>query len=239
MLRRKADDTAMESNRRQFLRVLLRLPVDCCRLDGDGETIDAFAAEAVDLSAGGMRIITANALAIGDPLRLEMRFGQPEVALSGHARVVRIETASDGRSLCALTFDRLDPASESHVVRAVFAEERRAAEAGSRLRLSLWLPVTCRLPQRRDPIRARTVDLSSEELRLVTRARLSEGDRVDVEIAGGADGFGLATSAVVTDVDEESDGRLIATLRFADLDRAARASILRFAVEAERRQASA
>ena len=76
-------------------------------------------------------------------------------------------------------------------------------------------------------------------LRVVTRARLSEGDRVDVEIVGGADGFGLVTSAVVTDVDEESDGRLIATLRFADLDRAARASILHFAVEAERRQASA
>jgi c-di-GMP-binding flagellar brake protein YcgR len=229
----------MDSNRRQFYRVLVRLPVDCRRLGAGDGTIDAFAAETVDLSAGGMRIMTGNALAIGDPLQLEMRFGQPEVALTVRARVVRIETTSDGRSLCALTFERLDPAAESRVVRAVFAEERRAAEARSRMRLSLWLPVTCRLPRSRDPIRARTIDLSSEELRLVTRARLSIGDRVDLEIAGGADGFGLATSAVVADVDEGSEGRLIATLRFADADRAVRASILRFALEAERRQAPA
>jgi c-di-GMP-binding flagellar brake protein YcgR len=70
-----------------------------------------------------------------------MRLGEPPTTLDAEAYVVRVETAHDGRSVCALAFDSLDPVAERRVVGAVFAEERRAAEARSRVRLSLWLPV--------------------------------------------------------------------------------------------------
>ncbi len=227
----------MDANRRQFFRMMMRFPVACRRLRPGGEGAERFDAETVDLSAGGVRIVTDRPVSPGDRFELEMRLGEPPTTLGAEAHVVRVETAHDGRSVCALAFDSLDPVAERRVVGAVFAEERRAAEARSRVRLSLWLPVICRMPRHSEPVRARTIDLTADEVRLLTAARFTPGDRVDVEIRGAEAAFELSTAALVTSVADEQDGRQIATLQFDRLDRATRASVLQFVFAEEKRQA--
>lgn len=216
---------------------MLRFPVECRRLTREGVATAAFAAETVDLSAGGIRIVTEQSLGLHDRLKLEMRFGRPDYMLDAEATVVRLETAHDGRSLCALNFDGLDPLAEQRVVQAVFAEERRVADQHAKVRIAIWMPVLCHLPMLRDPVHARTVDLSADDVRLVTRARLSVGDRVRIELASSENGFLLQTDAIVWAVDDDGEGRHISTLRFEQLDRATRASIVRFALDQERRDA--
>lgn len=216
---------------------MLRFPVECRRLTPEGVATAAFAAETVDLSAGGIRIVTEQSLGLRDRLKLELRFGRPDYVLDAEATVVRLETAVDGRSLCGLRFDGLDRVSEQRVVQAVFAEERRAAEQQARVRISIWMPVLCHLPTLRDPVHARTVDLSADDVRLVTRARLSVGDRVQIELASPENAFRLQTDAVVRSVDDDGEGRHVATLQFERLDRATRASIVRFALDQEAREA--
>lgn len=216
---------------------MLRFPVECRRLTREGVATAAFAAETVDLSAGGIRIVTEQSLGLHDRLKLEMRFGRPDYMLDAEATVVRLETAHDGRSLCALNFDGLDPLAEQRVVQAVFAEERRVADQHAKVRIAIWMPVLCHLPMLRDPVHARTVDLSADDVRLVTRARLSVGDRVRIELASSENGFRLQTDAIVRAVDDDGEGRHISTLRFEQLDRATRASIVRFALDQERRDA--
>jgi c-di-GMP-binding flagellar brake protein YcgR len=227
----------VDDDRRQFFRIMLRFPVECRRLTPEGVATAAFAAETVDLSAGGIRIVTEQSLGLRDRLKLELRFGRPDYVLDAEATVVRLETAVDGRSLCGLRFDGLDRVSEQRVVQAVFAEERRAAEQQARVRISIWMPVLCHLPALRDPVHARTVDLSADDVRLVTRARLSAGDKVQIELASPENGFRLQTDAVVRSVDDDGEGRYIATLQFERLDRATRASIVRFALDQEAREA--
>jgi c-di-GMP-binding flagellar brake protein YcgR len=228
----------VQDDRRQFFRIMLRFPVECRRLTPDGDAIAAFAAETVDLSAGGIRIVTSQSLGLRDRLRLEMRFGRPDYVLDADARVVRVETARDGRSVCALHFDALDQLAEQRVVQAVFAEERRAADHQARVRISIWMPVLCHLPALGEPVHARTVDISADDVRLVTRARLSVGDRVQIGLASSENSFRLETEATVRAVDDDGDGRFISTLRFEQLDRPARASIVRFALEQEQRDAA-
>jgi c-di-GMP-binding flagellar brake protein YcgR len=217
--------------------MMMRFPVTCARLGSGGAVTEEFEAETVDLSAGGVRFLTDRSLSVGERVHLEMRLGDPPSTLEAEAHVVRIEGTQDGRSICALAFDRLDAVAERRVVGAVFAEERRAAEARSRVRLSLWLPVICRMPQFDEPMRARTIDMTAEEVRLLTSARFRMGDRVDLEIRGAEEAFELTTNALVTNVDDDRDGRQIATLVFDRLDRSHRASVLKFAFEEERRQA--
>jgi c-di-GMP-binding flagellar brake protein YcgR len=227
----------VDDDRRQFFRIMLRFPVECRRLTPEGVATAAFAAETVDLSAGGIRIVTEQSLGLRDRLKLELRFGRPDYVLDAEATVVRLETAVDGRSLCGLRFDGLDRVAEQRVVQAVFAEERRAAEQQARVRISIWMPVLCHLPTLRDPVHARTVDLSADDVRLVTRAGLSAGDRVQIELASPENGFRLQTDAVVRSVNDDGEGRHVATLQFERLDRATRASIVRFALDQEAREA--
>jgi c-di-GMP-binding flagellar brake protein YcgR len=227
----------VHDDRRHFFRIMLRFPVECRRLTADGVVSSAFAAETVDLSAGGIRVVTDQSLGLRDRLRLEMRFGRPDYVLDAEASVVRVETARDGRSICGLHFDGLDQLAEQRVVQAVFAEEQRAADHHARVRISLWMPVLCHLPALGDTVHARTVDLSADDVRLVTRTPLSIGDRVEIELNSSENEFRLATDATVRMVEADGEGRFISTLRFEQLDRKTRASIVRFALDQERQDA--
>ena len=216
---------------------MLWFAVECRRLTADGVASSAFAAETVDLSAGGIRVVTDQSLGLHDRLRLEMRFGRPDYMLDAKASVVRVGTARDGGWLCGLHFDGLDQLAEQRVVQAVFAEEQRAADHHARVRISLWMPVLCHLPSLGDTMNARTVDLSADDVRLVTRTPLLVGARVEIELNSPENEFRLVTDATVRLVEDDGEGRFVSTLRFEQLDRATRASIFRFALDQERQDA--
>ena len=126
----------MDANRRQFFRMMMRFPVACRRLRPGGEGAERFDAETVDLSVGGVRIVTDRSVSAGDRIELEMRLGEPPTTLDAEAHVVRVETAHDGRSVCALAFDSLDPspsaASSAPSSRRSGGPRRPAPACGSR-----------------------------------------------------------------------------------------------------------
>ena len=84
----------------------------------------------------------------------------------------------------------------------------------------------------------RALALSADDLRIVTRTRVTRGDRV--RIALDVSELGLAIDAEVTAVEVETDslGVRSCTLEFDQLDRVTRATILRHVMEQERRDRS-
>src|SRR5581483_9309175 len=106
---------------------LMRFPVTCTRLAESGAALAAFSCEAVDLSAGGVRILTPHQLYLQERVRLDLAFAVPQFVLTVEATVVRVEAAADRSHVCALKFENVDSATQSDVVRFVFAQESRLA----------------------------------------------------------------------------------------------------------------
>ena len=225
-----------QDERRNFLRVPMRLPAQLWRL-GAGALDEPLPAQTLDISGGGLQVTVDGPLEMHDRVRIELCLADPSFELATEARVVRIAACGDGRQSYALAFERLERRAEQRIVQLVFAEERRAAAQYSNVRLGLWLPVMFRTGNG-GPVKARTFDLSADDLRMITRERLEVGARLHLRIDGHADNFELETAATVVDVtdDGEGDGRLLITAQFDALDRVTRSRILRFAIEEERRQ---
>jgi c-di-GMP-binding flagellar brake protein YcgR len=105
----------VQDDRRQFFRIMLRFPVECRRLTAEGAASSAFAAETVDLSAGGIRVVTDQSLGLRDRLRLEMRFGRPDYMLDPEARVVRVEGRRPGRDRAEQLRERVSAGGRRHM----------------------------------------------------------------------------------------------------------------------------
>lgn len=223
--------------RRNFLRIPIRLPAQVWRL-GAGAPDEPLPAQTLDISGGGLQVTAEGPLGLHDRVRIGLHLTDPDFELASEARVVRISTCRDGRPSYALAFERLERRAEQRIVQLVFAEERRAAAQYSNVRLGLWLPVLFRRDPASEPVKARTFDLSADDLRMITRERLEPGTRLQLRIEDNADHFELETAATVVSVEDdgEGDGRLLITAQFDPLDRVTRARILRFAIEEERRQ---
>ena len=214
----------------------MRLPAQVWRL-GAGAPDEPMPAQTLDISGGGLQVTVEGPLGMHDRVRIAFNLTDPDFELATEARVVRIAACGDGRQSYALAFERLERRAEQRIVQLVFAEERRAAAQYSNVRLGLWLPVMFRTGAG-EPVKARTFDLSADDLRMITRERLEVGARLHLRIDGNADNFQLETAATVVDVtdDGEGDGRLLITAQFDALDRVTRSRILRFAIEEQRRQ---
>ena len=226
-----------QDERRNFLRVPMRLPAQLWRL-GAGAPDEPLPAQTLDISGGGLQVTVDGPLGMHDRVRIELCLADPSFELATEARVVRISAGRDGRAHYALAFERIDRRAEQRIVQLVFAEERRAVAQHSNVRLALWLPVLFRCESAPEPVKARTFDLSADDLRLITRERVELGARLHLRIEGNGDHFELETAATVVSVEDdgEGDGRLLVTAQFDPLDRVTRSRILRFAIEEERRQ---
>ncbi|MGZ4481792.1 MAG: hypothetical protein ACXVY5_06265 [Gaiellales bacterium] len=150
---------------------------------------------------------------------------------------MRVEAGPGGEHICALRFAGIDGGTEREVVRFVFAQESRVAREQEKARLSVSLPAICRLPDAGNPLPARTVDLTAEELHLVTTERLPSGMGVHVEVHSSEALFELSADAAVASCRREGQRRWVSTLRFERVDRARRAAIIRLALEQQQRMA--
>ncbi len=226
-----------QDERRNFLRMPIRMTASLTRLSS-GASDTPLHGHTLDISAGGVRVTSDANLGMHDRVRLELTNADPEFELGCDARVVRITANKEGVSIYGLAFERLERKCEQRIVQLVFAEERRAIAQHAHVRLALWLPVVFRAAGMTEPVKARTFDLSADELRLVTREQLPVGTRLELRIEGDGGNFELETAATVVaaDDDGEGDGRFMVTVQFDALDRVTRSRILRFAIEEERRQ---
>lgn len=220
--------------RREFLRVLARIPISCMAVGEDGRA-GLVRLRSVDLSAGGVSVVTEQQLEIGQKMRLSFQAGDPPQALRLDATVVRVEPRPDGVMRYGLEFAALAPMFEQRLVRAVWAHERANADRHERVRMSMWQPVRCRLSRFRE-VGAHATSLSTDDMCIVTRHPLRVGDRVRVALDDPDIGVKIDAPATVSEVEPDSRGNLACTLLLDDLDRVARSAVLRNLMEAERRE---
>jgi hypothetical protein len=101
--------------------------------------------------------------------------------------------------------------------------------------MSVWEPVTCRLDGEPATFSAHALQLSADDLQVITRRSLCEGERLHVAMEDAGLGFRVEAEAVVLEVQRDPRGSHVAVLAFDGLDRVTRSSILRRAMEQERR----
>jgi c-di-GMP-binding flagellar brake protein YcgR len=110
--------------RRHHRRVDVSWPVTCYRINPNGLPGEGFAAQTVDLSAGGMAIVTDEP--IFRPTRVAARLRLDGTELLVRGVVVRVGSR-DGRLMAALRFEGLDAVAQMAIARTVF---RLARESG-------------------------------------------------------------------------------------------------------------
>jgi PilZ domain len=121
-------------------------------------------------------------------------------------------------------------------VRAVFAQERAAAGHQGQIRMAISQPVVCTTAAGVD-VSAHATAISASDLCMDCRHAFAVGEQVRLSMRGGQ--LGLDLDAWATVAEARADGRRRAcTLTFDQLDRVARATLLRLIMEAERRRLS-
>jgi PilZ domain len=222
----------MDAQRREFFRVMVRLPVSCAAVGRDGRT-SLMVVRSVDLSAGGVKVVTEHELVAGHRVRVVFRVDDDTTARLD-ATVVRVERLPDGAFRYAIEFELLERSVEQRLMRAVYAHEQVNAGRHKHVRMSVWQAMRCR-GEAGDEFGAHALQLSPEDAQIITRRRLQEGDRLRIEMEDGELGFGVGTDAVVTAATTDVRGNTVATIEFDGLDRVARSRILRRSMEQERR----
>ena len=222
----------MDAQRREFFRVMVRLPVSCAAVGKDGRT-SLMVVRSVDLSAGGVKVVTEHELVMGSRVRVVFRVDD-ETTARLDATVIRVERLHDGAFRYAIDFDPVERSVEQRLMRAVYAHEQLNAGRHKHVRMSVWQAMRC-VNEGGEEFGAHALQLSPEDAQIITRRRLSEGERLRVAMEDGELGFSVDTDAVVTDVVTDVRGNTVATLEFDGLDRVSRSRILRRSMEQERR----
>jgi c-di-GMP-binding flagellar brake protein YcgR len=223
----------VDDERREFFRVMIRLPVRCLAVAADGSA-SLMMVRSVDLSAGGVCVVTDRVLESGDEVRLAFQVPDGTLfKLEGH--VAHADVLPDGMRRYGLEFADLSHATEQRMFKAVFEQEQVNAGRHAHVRMSVWEPVTCSLDGEPHTFSAHALQLSADDIQVITRRSLSIGERLHVEMEDAGLGFSIDAAAEVAAVQRDARGSHVATLAFDGLDRVTRASILRRAMEQERR----
>ena len=222
----------MDAERREFFRVMVRLPVSCAALDEKGRT-SLMVVRSVDLSAGGVKVVTEHSLVPGNRVRVVFRVDDDTTARLD-ATVLRVEPLGDELYRYAIDFDELDRSVEQRLMRAVYAVEQLNAGRHKHVRMTVWQAMRCRT-QLGEAFGAHALQISADDAQIVTRRLLHEGERLHVTMEDGTLGFGVETDAIVGSVHVDGRGSCIATIAWDNLDRITRAAILRRSMEQERR----
>ena len=217
----------MQTDRRKFLRVSADFAVEVQPRDG-GAPCEA---RTVNISAGGAKIASDERVALGDELRLEIRFEGPTFLVFVDATVVRVERL-DAHWVYAVQFDGLDRYIEQRIVRWVFSEDRRAAERRGAVRVPVSVLASCRPESGGERFRAGTVDLAADGARIVTPTACEVGDRIEIEFDVDEPAYHVAALAEIVWKQPVGDGRWTYGMRFEQVDRVTQRQIVEHALHA-------
>jgi hypothetical protein len=222
----------MDEQRREFFRVMVRLPVSCAAVGRDGRT-SLMVVRSVDLSAGGVKVVTEHELVQGNRVRVVFRVDDDTTARLD-ATVLRVESLGDELYRYAIDFDPLDRTVEQRLMRAVYAAEQLNAGRHKHVRMTVWQAMRCRNAAG-DDFGAHALSISADDAQVITAHVLREGERLGVLMQDGELGFEVKTDAIVHSMHRDLRGNFVATVTWDGLDRVARSAILRRSMEQERR----
>ena len=212
---------------------MVRLPVRCLAVAAYGSAEPHDGVVGRSLARGVCVVTDRSLLGRGDGVRLafEVADGTP-FKLEGH--VAHAELLRDGMRRYGLEFAELDLATEQRMFKAVFEQEQASGPPCPRPHVGLGagdLPARRRALDLPGP----RAQLSADDVQVITRRSLSVGERI---WSRGRRGPRVPDRrhADVAEVLRDHRGSHIATLAFDGLDRVTRSSILRRAMEQERRE---
>jgi hypothetical protein len=222
----------MDAERREFFRVMVRLAVSCAAVDRNGRTT-LMVVRSVDLSAGGVKVVTEHALVPGNRVRVVFRVDEDTNARLD-ATVLRVEPLADGLRRYAIDFDPVDHSVEKRLMRAVYAAEQVNAGRHRHVRMTVWQAMRV-IGANRDEYGAHALQISADDAQIITSHVLAEGELLRIVMQDGDLGFDVDAEAVVQTMHRDLRGNFVATVLWHDLDRVTRSAILRRSMEQERR----
>jgi hypothetical protein len=222
----------MDAERREFFRVMVRLPVSCAAVDANGRTT-LMVVRSVDLSAGGVKVVTEHALVPGNRVRVVFRVDDDTTARLD-ATVLRVEYLDDGLRRYAIDFDPVERTVEQRLMRAVYAAEQVNAGRHRHVRMTVWQAMRV-TGKSGTEYAAHALQISADDAQFITSHVVLEGERLRIRMQDGDLGFDVDAEAVAQSVHRDVRGNFVATVLWHGLDRVTRSAILRRSMEQERR----
>jgi PilZ domain len=222
----------MDAERREFFRVMVRLPVSCAAVDEKGRTT-LMVVRSVDLSAGGVKVVTEHVLVPGNRVRVVFRVDD-ETTARLDATVLRVEFIEDGLRRYAIDFDPVDRSVEQRLMRAVYAAEQVNAGRHRHVRMTVWQAMRVRGAGGAE-YGAHALQISADDAQIITSHVLADGERLRIRMEDSDLGFDVDADAIVQTVHRDVRGNFVATVLWSGLDRVTRSAILRRSMEQERR----
>ena len=211
---------------------MVRLPVSCAAVGRDGRTT-LMVVRSVDLSAGGVKVVTEHSLVPGNRVRVVFRVDDDTNARLD-ATVLRVEPLGDGLRRYAIDFDPVDRTVEQRLMKTVYAAEQVNAGRHRHVRMTVWQAMRVTGANGAE-YGAHALQISADDAQIITSHVLAEGELLRIVMQDGDLGFDVDAEAVVQTMHRDLRGNFVATVLWHDLDRVTRSAILRRSMEQERR----
>jgi PilZ domain len=222
----------MDAERREFFRVMVRLPVSCAAVDKHGRTT-LMVVRSVDLSAGGVKVVTEHSLVPGNRVRVVFRIDD-ETTARLDATVLRVEFLEDGLRRYAIDFDPVDRTVEQRLMRAVYTAEQVNAGRHRHVRMTVWQAMRVTGAGGAE-YGAHALQISADDAQIITSHVIADGEMLRIRMEDTDLGFDVDADAIVQTVHRDVRGNFVATVLWHGLDRVTRSAILRRSMEQERR----
>lgn len=211
---------------------MVRLPVSCAAVDSAGRTT-LMVVRSVDLSVGGVKVVTEHALVPGNRVRVVFRVDD-ETTARLDATVLRVEFLEGGLRRYAIDFDPVDRKVEQRLMRAVYTAEQVNAGRHRHVRMTVWQAMRVTGAGGAE-YGAHALQISVDDAQLITSHVLVPDERLRIRMQDTDLGFDVDAEAIVQTVHRDVRGNFIATVLWHGLDRVTRSAILRRSMEQERR----
>ena len=187
----------------------------------------------VDLSAGGVKVVTEHSLVPGNRVRVVFRVDDDTNARLD-ATVLRVEPLGDGLRRYAIDFDPVDRTVEQRLMKTVYAAEQVNAGRHRHVRMTVWQAMRV-TGANGDEFGAHALQISADDAQIISSHIVAEGELLRIVMQDGDLGFDVDADAVVQSMHRDLRGNFVATVLWHGLDRVTRSAILRRSMEQERR----
>jgi uncharacterized protein YndB with AHSA1/START domain len=187
----------------------------------------------VDLSAGGVKVVTEHSLVPGNRVRVVFRVDDDTNARLD-ATVLRVEPLGDGLRRYAIDFDPVDRTVEQRLMKTVYAAEQVNAGRHRHVRMTVWQAMRVTGANGAE-YGAHALQISADDAQIITSHIVAEGELLRIVMQDGDLGFDVDAEAVVQSMHRDLRGNFVATVLWHGLDRVTRSAILRRSMEQERR----
>lgn len=118
--------------RRNYVRILISLEINCAVIDKEKDKTnnqyDFFSATTVDISGGGVSIISDRSFRYADQIMLTIPLATENITVVG--KVVRVNKKDDGKNIYGLSYINIDNNSRDRLISFIFHKMRDSMKKG-------------------------------------------------------------------------------------------------------------